>query len=386
MRTGTKNGKHHTNNINIAFLLIIVLIPFNLNSFADGIERKENFIIVIDPGHGGRDPGAVGSFSYEKDIVLSVALKLGEYLQRSSNRVKVIYTRNTDIYVSLRDRAEIANKNNADLFISIHANLITGKNAFGTETFIMGHSLDGENLQVAMKENEVILLESDYSTKYEGFDPKTPESYIMFSLTQNAYAKQSTELASMIQTQFKEKIGRFDRGVKQERFLVLWRTAMPSVLTEIGFISNLNEEKYMNSKQGQDDIASSIFKACKDYIDGINKRTIDPSKIKESTLITSDSTKANTDYKGKIIFMIQVVTSTKKIEIKPENFKNINDIVQLYSGIKYRYATGIFPDYEKAVTYRKQIERIYPDAFVIAVKDNKILPLREVLDNKSKIK
>jgi N-acetylmuramoyl-L-alanine amidase len=386
MRNETKNGKHHTNSINIAFLTIIVLISFNLKGFADGHGKKENFIIVIDPGHGGKDPGAVGSFSYEKDIVLSVAIKLGEYLQRSNNSIKVIYTRNTDIYVSLRDRAEIANKNNADLFISIHANLIIGKNAYGTETFIMGHSLDEENLQVAMKENEVILLESDYSTKYEGFDPKTPESYIMFSLTQNAYAKQSTELASMIQTQFKEKIGRFDRGVKQERFLVLWRTAMPSVLTEIGFISNHNEEKYMNSKQGQDDLASSIFKACKEYIDEINKKTIDPAKIKETTLVSDDSIKTNALYKGKTVFMIQVVTSAKKIEIKPENFKNINDIVQLFSGNKYRYATGVFTDYEKAVAYRKQIAGIYRDAFVIAVKDNKILPLREALDKESKRK
>jgi N-acetylmuramoyl-L-alanine amidase len=385
MATGSKYGKHYTNNINKVISLIIVLISMNLQGLSDIPAKKDNYIIVIDPGHGGKDPGAVGSFSYEKDIVLPVALKLGEYLQRSNNNIKVIYTRNTDKYVSLRDRAEIANKNNADLFISIHANLIIGKNAYGTETFIMGHSLDEENLQVAMKENEVILLESDYSTKYEGFDPKTPESYIMFSLTQNAYARQSTELASMIQTQFKEKIGRFDRGVKQERFLVLWRTAMPSVLTEIGFISNLNEEKYMNSKQGQDDIASSIFRACKEYINEIKKKSVIPSMVKDNTITSSDSLKVNSLSKDKVIFTIQVVTSAKRIEIKPGNFKNINDIVELFSGNRFRYLTGFFNDYDKAVSYRKKIEKIYPDAFVIAVKDNKILPLREALDvNKNK--
>ena len=380
MCTGTKNGKHCTNNINILILFFIVLIVFNLKTFAEGPGKKEGYTIVIDPGHGGKDPGAIGSFSYEKDIVLPVAIKLGEYLQRGNNGIKVILTRKSDTYVELRERADIANRNNADLFISIHANLIPGKNAYGAETYIMGHSLDAENLQVAMKENAVILLDSDHSAKYEGFDPKSPESYVMFSLIQNAFSQQSTDLAAKIQTQYKEKIGRFDRGVKQERFLVLWRTAMPSVLTEIGFISNLAEEKYMNSKQGQDDIASSIFRACIDYISEINKKTIDPTKIRETNVPQVDTVIIDSVNKGKIIFKIQVATSAKKIAIKPENFKKIEDISELYSGNKYRYATGAFNDYDKAVTYRKLIETIYPDAFVIAVKDNKILPLREALD------
>ena len=386
MGTGTKNGKHCTNNINIPILFFIVLILFNIQTFAEGPGKKEGYIIVIDPGHGGKDPGAIGSFSYEKDIVLPVALKLGEYLKQSNNGIKVILTRKTDTYVELRERAEIANRNNADLFISIHANLITGRNAYGAETYIMGHSLDAENLQVAMKENAVILLEGDHSAKYEGFDPKSPESYVMFSLIQNAFSEQSTDLAAKIQTQYKEKIGRFDRGVKQERFLVLWRTAMPSVLTEIGFISNLAEEKYMNSKQGQDDIASSIFRACIEYISEINNKTIDPTKIREESTAPVDTEKVDSDNKGKIIFMIQVANSLKKIEIKPENFKKIEDISELYSGNRFRYAAGAFKDYDKAVSYRKQIETIYPDAFVIAVKDNKILPLREALDKNQKSK
>jgi len=380
MGTETKNGEHCTNNINIIILFIIALISININCLADVPGKKEGYTIVIDPGHGGRDPGAVGSFSYEKDIVLSVALKLGEYLQKSNTSIKVIFTRKTDTYVELRERAEIANRNNADLFISIHANLITGKNAYGAETYIMGHSLDAENLQVAMKENAVILQDSDYSAKYEGFDPKSPESYVMFSLIQNAFSEQSTNLAAKIQTQYKEKIGRFDRGVKQERFLVLWRTAMPSVLTEIGFISNIGEEKYMNSKQGQDDIASSIFRACIDYISDINKKTIDPSKMRETVIVPIDSAKINTDNKGKIIYMIQVATSNKKIVTKPANFKNLKNIIEISTGDKFRYATGTYTDYEKAVNYRKQIEKIFPDAFVIAVKNNKILPLREALE------
>jgi N-acetylmuramoyl-L-alanine amidase len=386
MGTGTKNGKHHTNNINIAFALIIVLISINLKGFADGRGKKDNFIIVIDPGHGGRDPGAVGSFSYEKNITLAIALKTGEYIEQNLKNVKVVYTRKTDEFVDLDVRSDVANKNNADLFISIHANRVDAPNVYGTETYVMGHSKDQANLDVAIKENQVILLENNYTSKYEGFDPKSPESYVMFTLVQSIYLKQSTELASKIQTQYKDQIGRFDRGVKQAGFWVLYKTTMPSVLTETGFISNPSEEKYINSKQGQDNISLSIFRACKEYLGEINKKSITPSMTKEITAGNYDSTNSSEEIKGKIVFMIQVVTSAKKIEIKPGNFKNINDIVQLYSGIKYRYATGIFTDYEKAVTYRKQIERIYPDAFVIAVKDNKILPLREALDYKSKRK
>jgi N-acetylmuramoyl-L-alanine amidase len=255
-------------------------------------------------------------------------------------------------------------------------------NVYGTETYVMGHSKDQANLDVAIKENQVILLENDYSTKYEGFDPKSPVSYIMFTLIQNIYLKQSTEFASMIQTQYKNQVGRFDRGVKQAGFWVLYKTKMPSVLTETGFISNLTEEKFINSKQGQEKIATSIFRACSEYIGEINKKTWKYTAETDNTVSSSDSLKTNADTKGKIIFMIQIATSTKRIEIKPGSFKNIRDIVELYSGNRFRYATGSFRDYDEAVSYRKQIEALYPDAFVISVKDNKILPLREALDRK----
>ncbi len=380
MATGTKYGKHCTNNINKLFLFIIVLISINLQSFGDVPGKKDGYVIVIDPGHGGRDPGAIGSYSYEKNITLAIALKAGEYIEQNLKDVKVIYTRKTDEFVDLNVRSDIANKNKADLFISIHANSTTVHNAYGTETYVMGHSKDQANLEVAMKENQVILLEDDYSTKYQGFDPKSSESYIMFSLTQDTYLKQSTKLAQMIQLQYKNQIGRYDREVQQAGFWVLYKTSMPSVLTEVGFISNPTEEKYINSKQGQDNIAASIFRACKDYIGEINKKSVMPSAMKDNTVPSADSLIASTQPKSKIIFMIQVATSGKKIGIKPGNFKNIKDIVELYSGNRFRYATGIYNNYDSAVIYRKKIEAIYPDAFVIAVKDNKILPLREALD------
>ena len=382
MVTETKNGKHYTNNINTLILFIIVLISMNILGLANVSEVKSSYIIVIDPGHGGRDPGAVGSNSFEKNITLAIALKTGEYIEKNLKDVKVVYTRKTDIFVDLNVRSDIANKNNADLFISIHANANEKHNAYGTETYVMGYSKDQANLDVAIKENQVILLENDYSTKYEGFDPNSPESYIMFTLTQNIYLKQSTELASMIQSQYKNQIGRFDRGVQQAGFWVLYRTSMPSVLTETGFISNPTEEKYINSKQGQDNIAASIFRACKEYIGEINKKSGMPAIKKDDTVLIADSAKPVADLKGKTVFMIQIATSTRKIETKPSNFKNIKGIFELYSGNRFRYASGVFDNYNEAVSYRKKIEAIYPDAFVIAVKDNKIVPLREALDKK----
>jgi N-acetylmuramoyl-L-alanine amidase len=386
MGTETKYGKHYTNNINIIILCFIVRFAVNMQSFADVPGKKESYVIVIDPGHGGRDPGAIGSFSYEKNITLAIALKTGVYLEKNLTNVKVIYTRKTDTFVDLDVRSDMANKNNANLFISIHANSVAGHNVYGTETYVMGNSKDQANLDVAIKENQVILLEDNYSTKYENFDPKSPESYIMFSLMQNIYFKQSTELASMIQSQYKVQIGRFDRGVQQAGFWVLYKTAMPSVLTEIGFISNPTEEKYINSKNGQDSIAMSIFRACKEYIGEISKKSVVPGAKADSTAPSRDSIKANTASAGQIVFMIQVATSSKTIGIKPANFKNIRDIVQLYSGNRFKYATGMFSEYDKAVSYRKEIEKIYPDAFVIAVKDNKILPLREAIDKKARKK
>jgi N-acetylmuramoyl-L-alanine amidase len=386
MSTGTKYGKHYTNNINIIILLFIVQIAASQNGLAGVHDKKENYVIVIDPGHGGRDPGAVGSFSYEKSITLSIALKTGEYLEKNLPNVKVIYTRNTDKFVDLDVRSDMANKNNANLFISIHANSVAGHNVYGTETYVMGNSKDQANLDVAIKENQVILLEDNYSSKYENFDPKSPESYIMFSLMQNIYFKQSTELASMIQNQYKNQIRRYDRGVQQAGFWVLYKTAMPSVLTEIGFISNPNEEKFINSRSGQDSIAISIFRACKEYISEIDRKSVVPGAKPDNQDISRDTLKPDIPAGNKIVFMVQVATSPKKIEIKPANFKNLKDIVQLYSGGRYKYATGRFDEYFEAVSYRKEIEKTFPDAFVIAVQDNKILPLREAIDSKAKRK
>ena len=186
MSTRIKNGKHHTNNIYIMKMIFLFIILLIVSGSKPDIIKNKNWVIVIDAGHGGKDPGALGALSREKDITLAIALKTGEYIEQNIKNATVIYTRKDDSTVDLTERPKIANKNNADLFISIHANWAESKNVFGAETYIMGHTKDQANLEVAMKENEVIYLEDDYSTKYEGFDPKSPESYIMFTLMQNS--------------------------------------------------------------------------------------------------------------------------------------------------------------------------------------------------------
>ena len=383
MGTVIKNGKQGLINICCAIALISAIQgPSAIYAANSGPKTDGKWIIVIDPGHGGRDPGALGSASREKNINLAIALKTGNYLKENLKDVTVIYTRDDDSTVDLIERPQIANRNNADLFISIHSNWAKYKSVEGAETFVMGHTKDEANLEVAMKENEVILLEEDYSTKYAGFDPKSPESYIMFTLMQNVFLEQSTDLAAKVQQQFKTRVERKDRGVKQAGFWVLYNTTMPSVLIETGFITNAEEEKYLNSEKGQDYIASAIFRACRDYMNEIDiksgistVRESEPSAGKPAAAVTSSA---------QPVFMVQVATASARKEIKPENFRGIRDIFELEAQDRYKYATGSFQEYSEAVKYRKEIESLYPDAFVIAVKDNKILPLQQVLEQKRK--
>jgi N-acetylmuramoyl-L-alanine amidase len=381
MSTGSKNGKVHTINIYSIILLSLFILPAVLLPAVPASKTNGKWVIVIDPGHGGKDPGAPGAISKEKNINLSIALKTAKYIRENNKDATVVLTRDDDSTLDLLERPKIANRNNADLFISIHTNSTpVSKNVMGAETYIMGLASNQENLEVAMKENEVILLEEDHSTKYQGFDPKSPESYIIFTLTQDVYQKQSTELASKIQTQFTEKVNRKDRGVKQAGFWVLFNTAMPSVLIETGFISNPSEEKYLNSEQGQDYIASAIYRACREYMDETDDRSgISTAPVKETV---SDITPVDTN--KTLVFRVQVATSASRKEVNPENFRGLNDIIEINTEDRFRYAVGSFTDYADAVKYRKKIESLFPDAFVIAVKENKILPLQQALEQKRK--
>lgn len=384
MGTGIKNGEQHTFNIYSTTLFFLFICVLSISSFASGSYDGKERIIVIDPGHGGRDPGALGAVSREKDITLAISLKTGEYIEKNIKNVKVIYTRKDDATVDLYERPKIANKVNADLFISIHANSASSRNVIGAESYVMGHAKDQANLEVAMKENAVMLREEDYSTKYEGFDPKSSESYIMFSLTQKVFQEQSTDLASRIQTQFRERVNRNDRDVKQAGFWVLYNTKMPSVLIETGFITSPTEEKYLISKEGQDYLAASIFRACKEYFDAIDSRTANPVIKAQNTLSIADSV-VKTD-SSVITFMVQFKSSLTRLKTNSQNFKGANDVIEINAGNRFIYASGNFPDYSSAVSYRKKIEALYPGAFVIALQYNKILPLQQALDIKRKTK
>lgn len=250
---------------NIVFVSAIAVFLVLASSFT-GSSRKAYRLrtVVIDAGHGGKDPGCNGRKSQEADVALKIAMELGNIIEKNLPDVKVIYTRKTDTFVELIDRAGLANKNRADLFISIHCN--SGpSSAFGTETYCMGlHTSEG-NLKVAKRENAVILEEENYKEKYNGFDPNSPQSHIMFALYQSAYIENSLRFAQKVEHQFKTKVGRSSRGVKQAGLLVLWKSAMPSALIEVGFLTNANEEKYLNDKSGQSYMATGIYKAFKDY-------------------------------------------------------------------------------------------------------------------------
>jgi N-acetylmuramoyl-L-alanine amidase len=384
MSTGIKNGKHHTINIYKSILFFLFIACTFITYSATGDKTGKGWVIVIDAGHGGKDPGARGSISWEKDINLAIALKTGEYIEKNIKNVTVIYTRKDDSTVDLRDRPKIANKMNADLFISIHTNSTTSRKVMGAETWIMGYAKDQANLEVAMTENSAMLREDDYSTKYEDFDPKSSESYIMFATVQKVFQKQSEDLASKIQTQFRERVNRYDRDVKQAGFWVLYHTKMPSVLVETGFITNPVEEKYLNSKEGQDYLASSIYRACRDYLNEIDSKSGISLKRNQEPDPADDTISSAAPETDEIFFMVQLTSSVTKTEIKPENFKGINEITELYAQDRYRYAAGNFSDYSSAANYRNKIEVLYPDAFVVAVKDNKILPLQQAIEQKRK--
>jgi len=250
------------NIVTVTFLAFVLLL-----CSSSKLEYRKDYkirTVVIDAGHGGKDIGCNGKQSHEADVALKLALQVGAMIEKNLPDVKVVYTRKTDTFVELIDRAGIANKNNADLFISIHLNAGPPA-AFGTETYTMGLHTTSGNLAVAKRENSVILQEDDYKEKYGGFDPNSPQSHIMFALHQSAYIDNSLRFAQKLEYQFKHRVGRTSRGVKQAGFLVLWKSAMPSVLIETGFLTNPQEEKYLNDKSGQSYMASGMYRAFKEY-------------------------------------------------------------------------------------------------------------------------
>lgn len=368
---------------------IILIIP--LSSFFDGNNtlKKNTKVVVIDPGHGGRDSGAMGKNGKEKDIVLKIALKVGKYIEGNLENVEVIYTRTNDTFVELHKRAEVANSNNADLFISIHVNSNPNRKPYGTETYAMGLHKTKGNLDVAKKENSVIMIEEDYSTKYEGFDPNSTESYIIFSLMQNIYLDQSLVFASHVQNQFENRAKRNNRGVKQAGFLVLWKTTMPSVLVEAGFISNEEEEKYLMSEAGQDYLASAIYRAVKDFFKDNEENIInDLSAINASTIVKNETlaeeviVEKQIDGENVIKFCIQIASSSKAL-IEPNEYFIGIEVKEYKINNSYKYTVNENKDYVTVKNSLAEVRQKYPDAFIISFEKGKKISLKKALEKKS---
>jgi len=375
------------------FLVLLLALQCNqtIGQNADIYSIKT---VVIDAGHGGQDPGALGKVAKEKDITLKLALKLGNFIEKNFSDVKVIYTRNQDVFIPLDERSKIANDANADLFISIHCNSTKSKTPFGTETYVMGLSKSDANLDVAMRENAVITFEENYSVKYEGYDPNSAESFIIFSLLQNAFLDQSLNLANLIQCDFRDRLNRKDRGVKQERFLVLWKTSMPSVLVEVGYLSHPNEEIFLNSTEGQEYIASSIYRAFKEYkrnVDERNSRTSQnhfnhstQNNPEKQTIERNEANDTKKNSNSSIIFKVQILASSKKLLPNSEQLKKLDNVEEILSNGVYKYCIGSMQSYNDILKYCQEIKKIYPDAFIIALKEGNQIPvdmaIKEVSD------
>ena len=387
-------------SIPVSFLLFvsIFLFSFSVNDGKKSSSKIRNDgkyslkTVVVDAGHGGHDVGCLGSHSHEKDVTLAIALKLGKLIETNFEDVKVIYTRKTDVFIGLDERAAIANNHKADLFISIHCN--SGpKKAYGTETFVMGLHKTEDNLSVAKRENSSVLLEKDYEIKYDGFDPKSPESHIIFSLYQNTFLNHSLLFAAKVENQFKEK-GRFSRGVKQAGFLVLFRTTMPSVLIESGFLTNINEHKFLSSSKGQDEIASGIFYAFKDYkaemeLSASAKGETTVLASKDGMIPTSDSsgnpkkTPSTTNAEAAeaiAFFSIQITTSGKPLSLSSGKFKNIKDAwMEEVNKSLYRYLVGKFTDLNDAKRIQAELKKEgFKDAFITGYSNGKRTSVKQV--------
>lgn len=355
--------------VSIFLLLLLVWMPLT----AQNESQLRPFTVVIDAGHGGKDPGAVGKKSREKDLNLQVSLLAGKRISEAFPDVRVLYTRTTDEYITLQGRADFVNKNNADLFICIHTNAVDNKNAQGAEVFVLGTEKMDQNLDVAMRENAVIKLESDYQTQYQGFDPNSIDSYIMFELMQNRYMDQSLRFAELIQQQFVDSLHRVDRGVRQAAFWVLLKSACPSVLVEIGFITNPDEEKYLNSAQGQDDLARSIENAFSSFY---RKPTLPPApvieepvvekeveKVVENEMVTKTK-KENHKAVKKTIYAVQIAARRQPLAASDPALKGLKCEYFEKDGW-YKYYYGASEDREAVRQIMQDLRAEFPDCFII---------------------
>ncbi|MGB1268591.1 MAG: N-acetylmuramoyl-L-alanine amidase family protein [Flavobacteriaceae bacterium] len=354
--------------------VLLIIGVFVLSSFALSDTTPpvtgDKFVIVLDAGHGGHDPGRPTDLGYtEKEIALKIVLQVGKELEKNPN-IKVIYTRKTDVFVKLRERARIANKADADLFVSIHCNAHHTQ-ASGTETFVVGVGNTNRNLDIAKEENEVIFLEDDHEENYEGFDPSSPASLIGLTLMQEEYVDQSIMLANLIETNFAKLNKRKSRGVKQASLWVMHNTYMPSVLIETGFITNKKEGAYLNSKAGQQQISSSIVKSILEYKNAVEKGSVVPEMEED----LSEASVYND-----VVFKVQLAASSKNLALKSYNFKGLTELSKVQQGQLYKYFSGHTNDYTVAQDIKAAaVAKGYTTSFVVAFKDGVKVPLSQVL-------
>ena len=383
-------------------VLIISVVVSPISIFA------KDFVVVIDAGHGGHDVGAVGAKACEKNINLGVALKLGKLIEENCSNTKVVYTRKTDLFLTLQERANVANKAHGNLFISIHTNSVDKKNKNrksinGAATYVLGMHKNDDNLAVAMRENSVMKLEKDYSTTYEGFDPNSSESYIIFEISQNQHVKQSLEFASRVQQEFIKVAKRKNNGVRQAGFWVLARTSMPAVLVELDFICNPTVESFLDSESGQEKLAKSLFNAVKSYKASYHSATDDKSKSKnqdkkkaddkkmsnkdnqnEETVeskVEAKSDSGNGDVKvsqhealiddNTEVYKIQFLTSTKKLKDGAPELKGLSPVNYYYEKGIYKYTFGTLTDKKEALSLQNKIRKKFKGAFIVVFKGEK---------------
>jgi len=365
-------------NITLLFVCFIIVLTFLSFTKSDTIDTDDKFVVVLDAGHGGKDPGNLGNGYKEKDIALKVVLAVGKALDKNPN-IKVVYTRKTDKFVDLFVRGKIANKANADLFVSIHCDS-HHTSAYGAGTFVLGTHRNETNFEVAKKENSVIFLEEDYKKNYDGFDPNSPESAISIMLGMEEYLDQSIQLATLIQDNFANSLKRKNRKVKQAGFIVLHQTVMPSVLVELGFLTNKIEGAYLNSSKGQKEMSLAITKAILKYKNSLYKNVSNFSLEEKKEDIVVD--KPSQIYKD-IIFKVQIAAGTKKLQTKPYNFKGLDNISLIKEGKLYKYFYGSTSDYNQIKILAEAAKnRGYTNNFVVSFKDGKKISLSEALKTK----
>jgi N-acetylmuramoyl-L-alanine amidase len=423
-------------------IVFLIILSCGNSSYAQ--EKTSIRKIVIDAGHGGKDPGALGRKAKEKNITLAIALKLGKMIRENMPDVDVIYTRDSDVFVELYHRAEIANQSKADLFISVHCNANPSKSMQGAETYIMGLHKSKQNLEISKLENASILMEPDYLARYDGFDPGSDESYITFSLYQDAFLNQSMEFAAEVQNEMKDRVGLDDRGVRQAGFLVLYKTTMPSVLIETGFLSNPVEESYLLSTTGQEHIAGAICRALNNYKKRLEKNQVqfvykdkdkdedrknevvskkelnpqrqDKKSFKDTTVIIAKNQEARPEKKMvkkdsvilpkkdiqeksisktnaatppqiEIWYSVQIATYPEDIGVKNVKFKGVKDIKMYKHQGMYKYIVG--KDTDPAITFAriKELKKVgFTDAFIVAFNGEERISVEEAKVLRSKQK